>query len=469
MQSSWGSSTGFDTGFDTGWGDDSKFMPDLPSYADGQKKFHRRMFIFALIGAVIGTVISLILFARIYDPDGSNIWQVGLVLAIICGMVILACVICELVSPRITVNHELTAAAFLLALVGTALIFAVGCLFEFIYEIGGVIAPIEFNDFVFAIDDSGSMQGTDSSFLRYSALEALLDTMDEDKRVGVIHFTEDIAREPVQIDYLTDAHRSDLKNDLAVLQSDGNTDIQGALEAALSMYEQNGLGGRSPVVVLLSDGGSSVQVSKLSNDYIDAGIAITTVSLGQGADSGLLQSIAQATGGQYIDVENAEELISAFQHVSTAVARRCLFTSRPGPQRNSVLYTILRVVFLAVPGLLVALFLVIIFRERGVERQFIVSGITGLLSGIVMEVGTRLFLPQTPVRILSWLLYGIVLLTYIEYNNKIHQTDLSDKFVVSQPDAFERIYNKVGEAKLKKDTDGQGEKKITRGDDGWGD
>lgn len=409
----------------------------------GPRKFNRALFIHALVGALIGAVIGQFIYGAMYNSAGSNVLMVGLVLGIIALCILAACAICEIRDPRQTINKELTAQRLAGMLLGAVLVFAVGCGTEFLYELGSAYTPVEFNDFVFVIDDSGSMSSTDPQNMRYQALSQLLDSMEDDKRAGLLRFTHEVTGDPIKMDYLTDAQRDLLANGISEYRSDGGTDIYLALQKALDVVKQNYVSGRAPVVVLLSDGGSHVPINRLANEYLSAGVAISTVSLGNGADENLLQNIAQVTGGQYFKVEDADDLVGAFQQVSTAVTYRCLFSPRPGMQRNNILYMILRVVFLLLPGPIIALALILAMQGNGMEPQLVVSGIAGLVAGLLMEVGTYLFLPLVVIHILSWVLYGIVLAFYMDLHSNIRQGGLRGVKVTDTQGAFDSALHRM--------------------------
>lgn len=466
MQNDWNDNSGSWNSED-GWGEQTAVstMPKLERET-GAKRFHLSMLIHGLIGALIGAGIGDTLYQKIYDPSGSNVLMVGIILGLIAGCVLLACAICELRTTRITIDRELNFQRLLFVLVGAAAVFAAGCLVELVYELGSAYAPTEFNDFVFVIDDSGSMETTDPQDLRYAALEQLLDSMGEDRRAGLIRFVDTVYTEPVEMDYLTTAQKDRLRTAISEHRSNGNTNIYAALQEALAINERDRVVGRNPVVVLLSDGGSSVPVNRVAEQFLDAGVAVSTVSLGNNTDETLLQNLAQATGGQYYKVEQAEELVQAFQKVSTAISYRCLFSPRPGNQRGNVLYMVMRVVFLALPGLLIGLFLIVMLRGPGMDHQLLVSGIAGLLAGLVMEIGTFQLLPLSGVHLVSWLLYGVVLLMYVAVTSNVRQSEMKQ---IHLKETFGSRKRTGGEKKsMNKETE-ETFKRIDRDSDGdWG-
>lgn len=426
MQDDWGLDTGTATVNDQ-WQTDG-----FTSSGSGQERFHLALFICALVGGILAALIGRALYNGMYDSSGSNIVMVGLILAVISGLVLLACVLCELFRPRLTMNRELNLPRILLGLLVAVAVFAVGCLCEFIYEWHSAYTPIFFDDYIFAIDDSESMLETDPMRLRYSALSELLDSLDDKRRVGLVRFNEN-ARASVDLDGLDKAQRALLSEELDNPRSAGATNIFGALEVSLDMYRSAARSNRIPVVVLLSDGFHSsaygrTGFSETVDAFLEEGVAINTVSLGRNADKVLLENLAQATGGQYFKVEEAGDLAEAFQYASTAVTYRCLFSSRSGIQRWNVLYMILRVLFLALPGIIIGFFILLLLQNRLAYRQLLVSGAAGLLAGVTMEVGTLFFLPLLLTQVVSWILYSIVLVRYSDSVSGIRQSEFEMDF-----------------------------------------
>lgn len=464
MQDDWGMDTSA-TGMSGQWQDDG-FTISGP----GRERSHLSLFIHALLGGILAALIGRVVYTCMYDPSGSNVIMVGSILAVISALVLLACSLCELRKPRITMNHELSLPRILSGLLVAVVVFAVGCLCEFIYEWNSAYAPIAFDDYVFAIDDSESMLQTDPFELRYSALEGLLDTLDEDQCVGLVRFNETVYSS-VEMVELDEAQRTRLSENLATPRSIGGTDIYGALTASLDMYRSAAMPKRVPVVVLLSDGFNSdghsdARFNKIVKDFLKEGVTISTVSLGPNADEALLEDLAQATGGQYFKVEEADDLAQAFQQVSTTVTYRCLFSPRPGVQRWNVLYMVLRVLFLSLPGILIGLFIFLLLQSRLANRQLLVSSAAGLLAGLVMEAGTFFFLPLMIVQPLSWTLYSVVLLNYYDNASGIRQSRLEMDVPSGQSEGWDDIPLSSGSSDISRRRSGSSGR-IDRTDD-WG-
>lgn len=440
-----------------------------PNPGPVRKRFHLAMFFYALVGGILGAVIGAVIYKKMYEPSGNNVLMVGLVLGVIALMILLACALCEMHKPRITVNQELNLVRMLLALLAGVVVFGVGCLCEFLYELNSASTAVTFNDIIFCIDDSLSMLDSDPDNIRYSALADTLDDMDDDDRVGLVRFTEEIYVDPIDLDELDKRQREKLEESISNPRSDGNTNIYNALMTALEMHEDEKKSGRHPVVVLLSDGHSPLPVDELSRDFLDAGVAISTVSLGGDTDEDVLRELADATGGQFIQVDEADDLTDAFRSASTAKTIRCLFNPRPAVQRLSVLYIILRVLFLLLPGAIIGFFILWLMQSGNATRQILVSCITGLLAGVVMELGTLLSLPLMVVHIASWLLYSIVLLSYNDIPAGVRPTKF-DMTQTADVGAGQWGDLPMGDIQSGSMNRGQGgsNNRIDRGGDDWG-
>lgn len=91
------------------------------------------------------------------------------------------------------------------------------------------------------------------------------------------------------------------------LAGGGGTNITSGLSCALEVLE--GVNG-ARTVLLMTDGQSSVD-SGVVEQLASRGIVVHTIGFGQ-VDDGLLQSIADATGGQYIKADSSSELDNVY-------------------------------------------------------------------------------------------------------------------------------------------------------------
>ena len=101
-------------------------------------------------------------------------------------------------------------------------------LLEFLYEIGGKISPKSATSYIFVIDDSGSMQSNDSSNERKNAIDSIMREMDTQLPYSVYLFNENCQ--------VVKPLSTNVDNDFT-LDSNGGTDIVGALKTVFNDYE----------------------------------------------------------------------------------------------------------------------------------------------------------------------------------------------------------------------------------------
>lgn len=83
---------------------------------------------------------------------------------------------------------EITSNKILLVGGCVLLLLILGILFEFIYELDFSSVRTVADNYVFAIDNSGSMQDNDPNQERVAAIKQLLSNRDEDVNLRYIHF-----------------------------------------------------------------------------------------------------------------------------------------------------------------------------------------------------------------------------------------------------------------------------------------
>jgi hypothetical protein len=164
-------------------------------------------------------------------------------------------------------------------------------------------------DAAVVLDSSGSMSWNDPGGARRTAGKAFVDVLLSGDRAAVVDFdhwatvvqalTEDMAAVKAAID---------------TIDASGGTDIGAGLRAALDELDRLGTPDRARVVVLLTDGEGSYDLG-LTTRAAASGTVVYTVGLGSSVNSGLLQSIADGTGGKYYQVASANDLVTTFQRI----------------------------------------------------------------------------------------------------------------------------------------------------------
>lgn len=180
-------------------------------------------------------------------------------------------------------------------------------------DAGGEATPV---DLVLVLDSSGSMAWTDPTDLRKDAAQLLVDTLRSGDRAAVVTF--DLFAQVLQ----------GLTSDLVIVKdaieqagASGGTDIGEGVAAGLGLF--NGAGVNSArLMILLSDGDGSYDPA-LTAQAAAMGVKIYTVGLGDAANELLLADIADATGGAYYQVGQADHLAQVFSVIGSELGRGC--------------------------------------------------------------------------------------------------------------------------------------------------
>ncbi|WP_017814012.1 MULTISPECIES: vWA domain-containing protein [Paenibacillus] len=356
-----------------------------------QRKVNWLMVLFSLIGGAIGFVLSE-WFLHSYFDRMPRILLMGIYFGIISLMIGIFCLLAEMISPKLngaSWRQRYTDVSWKLLVPATLVVmFVGGVAAEALYQ-------LDFNgaktvrDVVVVIDNSGSMQGTDPQNLRYQAVKNMVDSMDDDMRVGIVQFS-DQASVALPLTVLNAASKQQVHQTMdTMVTTDGGTDFTLALDTAMQMIKEHNDDTRGTVVIMLSDGDSTLGSDTLQ-PFQQQGIAIHTVglSLQDNVNPNLLPQIASETGGQYYDVSQAIDLPKTFQQIYDTLDKRTLVTERSEPFNSNLYYQILHVVLVMILGGLLGVGLGLLFDNRFLARSFgIGGGVGGLLAGLLLEWG----------------------------------------------------------------------------------
>lgn len=396
-----------------------------------QRKINPLLLLFSLVGGGIGFTIGEFLL-RQWGTGLPVIVVTGIYFGILALCIGLACLIAELISPRLNGSswrQRYTGTSWKLLVPSTLVaLFLLGMLFEWVYQLNpGSAKPVK--DIVLVIDNSGSMKDTDPNQDRYTAVKNLINRMDEDNRVSVMVF--DHATTLLQP--FTRVKNQEAKDEIiaeidSLETNDGGTDISLALEDTMKHIQESHDARRSAMVIMLSDGFSETDHARVLADYKQQQIAVNTIGLSLVYKDGaqLLQTIAAETGGQYYDVQNAADLSFVFQKIYDDVGDRSLLTKRTGVMEDSVYYQIVRIASMLLIGAAMGLALGIVFDNRHLALSFSIGGaVSGVLAGVVLEYGlSGVEVGDASIRMLAcFILAGIIalftLVIPVKENSKI--------------------------------------------------
>ncbi len=166
---------------------------------------------------------------------------------------------------------------------------------------------------IMVIDHSGSMSesagaGVTNLDLAVTAAQTAVDQMRSSNYVGVIAF--DTAFSWI-VEPTLASDKEEIKERIGTIPEGGGTTIQPSLWEALEGAEECETSIRH--VVLLTDGqGESADYSRLIAAYKAAGVTLSTVAVGDGADTKLLERLANNCGGRYYYSDMAADIPKIF-------------------------------------------------------------------------------------------------------------------------------------------------------------
>ncbi len=154
---------------------------------------------------------------------------------------------------------------------------------------------------VMVIDHSGSMiseadgSGASNLDIAIKAAAVAVDNLQDKDLVGVLTF-DDTYEWQVELQQLED--RTAIKDEIKKISEGGGTTIKPALKEACKVLAESEASLKH--VVLLTDGmGETDDFGDVISSYTGEGITLSTVAVGEGSDSQLLERLADNCGGRY--------------------------------------------------------------------------------------------------------------------------------------------------------------------------
>ena len=391
----------------------------------GHDEFNTRLLLSCAIGGAVGTALAMLLIGQLYESI-PNIILYGIVMAVISLGVLLGAV------TTTNMYGESFPKTIAVAILGTAIMFAAAALFEFVYEIKVepkqkeepvveqvVSVPV---DYIFCIDDSGSMGRNDPQNLRDSALMDLLDQISPSSRVGILRYNAGLkSEESVGLAPLDENQKQLLRGVLQNHKSGGGTNFVAPLQEALDEYLKADETGRKPIVVLLTDGDDSIDIKHWNDEYNKNGITLCGIYLGEENSTHFetLKTLCEGANGFVVNAKDANQLLSAYGTIVEETATtepveepeyiRFLAGPREGTDKKNVLSIVERLLFFGLLGLLLGGAIRIMLGEM-LFRQIFIGGGLGLLAGAIVEFGYMLGLGS--ISRVGYLLYIIVIANY---------------------------------------------------------
>ncbi len=177
---------------------------------------------------------------------------------------------------------------------------------------------------VVVVDVSGSMGEAIAGGVKISVAKSVisrfLDSLPANLSVGLIAFDDKVR---LTVPVTRDVER--VRSAVAELEPGGGTMFTYPLGVALNMLKPYRAFNVSCTIVFVSDGLPADQglYDSLLRKMRELNITVNTVYIGTGGDPGAaeMRRIAEATGGQWFNAENAQQLSDVFERLSREIAR----------------------------------------------------------------------------------------------------------------------------------------------------
>ncbi|MEM1436575.1 MAG: VWA domain-containing protein [Pseudomonadota bacterium] len=182
--------------------------------------------------------------------------------------------------------------------------------------IASAIGGVRHLDIMLVMDRSQSLLGTDPDDYRSAGAVGFVESLSpkSDTLIGVVGFDSSSAL----LQSLT-ADRGSVVEAFDRMKRSGGTNIAAGIETALAELEANGRPGSSRLIMLFTDGKSNQRKAReATRNAIDQGVTVHTMLLGDsGSGAAMLEEIALATGGSFVQVTDPAKLPEAFMNLRT--------------------------------------------------------------------------------------------------------------------------------------------------------
>ena len=171
---------------------------------------------------------------------------------------------------------------------------------------------------VLLLDGSGSMTESDPKRSRVEAARQFIQTGKTSGGIGKIAVVQFATTVHELLPLTPVAEESRIDGALRQITADGYTDIDGSIRKAVEILRAGG--SARGAIVLLTDGVQEPGVYNKAHTLAkEAGIPIHTIGLGGDADLGLLEQIAEDTGGTFAAAAEGQELVKIYGAIATGI------------------------------------------------------------------------------------------------------------------------------------------------------
>lgn len=169
------------------------------------------------------------------------------------------------------------------------------------------------NNFVFLVDVSGSMYGSDRIGLVKYGLNKLVDNLTENDRISIVTYASGVELK-LESTLLTEKGKRDAKAVIDSLQAQGSTNGSGGLQMAYEIAERQKSDDVNSRIILMSDGDFNVgiynteQLKGIISDHAKSGVYLSVLGYGMGnTRDDMLEMLARNGNGNYAYIDSEIE------------------------------------------------------------------------------------------------------------------------------------------------------------------
>ena len=368
----------------------------------------------------------------------------------------LAAVICNLLKGY----RSPTSDDYVKAIITVVVITLAAALFQLLYSID--INPpkiVNNKEFIFLIDDSGSMLTNDPDNQRYEAIKEVMAKSSSNSEFCVYSFSDYCVRGTDMIK-AKDADSFSIDSSPA-----GMTNMETALEMALNDIKNGTIPCSSGAkLILLTDGYSTedfnaIRVRNMLTEANELNVSISAVGFGD-CDDVYLQNLADMTGGKYVRASNASELGKAMVVASQGESdyRRNIINHRnPISSWVEYLYGFERMLFIVLIGVaFIYLKSLLLHTSNGGSNLLVEHIIIVAIGALGIEIGMNMFyIKEWYMRLLMCVCFTLIYLTeekkkagkssktsrQVNYANKESTSDPYSSSSYDSDSGYDDIYN----------------------------
>jgi Ca-activated chloride channel family protein len=169
---------------------------------------------------------------------------------------------------------------------------------------------------VIVVDHSGSMAEDGRLEKVKSGLNTLIDALDPTDRLALVEFDDQVA---VDASFTPELDRAHLHAIVNALTPRGSTDIFAGLQQGFDLSVAALATDRQNRVIFLSDGLATIgnqdpdAIIAMADGYVERGIGLTTIGVGQDFDVTLMRSLAEHGAGNFYFLEDPNAATEVFQ------------------------------------------------------------------------------------------------------------------------------------------------------------